>query len=189
MFPVYFKLGLEHILNINAYDHILFLVALCAMYAATEWKKILILVTAFTIGHSITLALSSLGVITLNPDLVEILIPVTILITALGNLFVNSKPKPFWNHNYFFALFFGFVHGMGFSNYFKALLGHEANIITPLLGFNLGVESGQLCIVLIIMVLNYIATGIMNVKQQDWKIVVSILAAILSAYMIWLKIK
>ena len=188
MFPVYFKLGLEHILNISAYDHILFLVALCAMYASTEWKKILILVTAFTIGHSITLALSSLGIITLNTKLVEILIPFTIFITAVGNLLAKPNPKQLWNANYFLALFFGFVHGMGFSNYFKALLGHEANIITPLLGFNLGVEVGQLCIVLIIMLLNYLVVGIGKVKQQQWKIMVSILAAILSAYMVWIRL-
>ncbi len=189
MFPVYLRLGIDHILSVSAYDHILFLVALCAVYAATDWKRILILVTAFTIGHSITLALSSLDIISVKVDLVELLIPITILITALQNLMIKPNPKQRWRPNYFLALFFGLIHGMGFSNYFKALLGKEANIITPLFGFNIGVEIGQLCIVTGIMFLNYLVVSLGKVQQRRWNLMVSILAAVLSVYLIYLKVK
>ncbi|MEO6130460.1 MAG: HupE/UreJ family protein [Saprospiraceae bacterium] len=189
MFPVYLKLGIDHILNIEAYDHILFLVALCAMYAATEWKRILILITAFTIGHSITLALSSLNIISINPNLVEVLIPFTILITSLQNLFSKPRPDLRWRPSYLLALFFGFIHGMGFSTYFKALLGKESSIVNPLFGFNVGVETGQICIVFCILVFNYFIVGVGKVKQTHWNIVVSSIAAILSVYMIILKLK
>lgn len=184
MFQVYLRLGIDHILNVSAFDHIVFIVALCAMYAATDWKRILILVTAFTLGHSITLAMSSLNIISIKPSLVEILIPITILVTALQNLIVQPKPERRWRPNYFLALFFGFIHGMGFSNYFKALLGREISIVLPLLGFNLGVEIGQLCIVICIMILNYLVVHTAKVKQSQWNIVVSIIAAIFSLYMI-----
>lgn len=184
MFQVYLRLGLDHILNVSAFDHIIFIVALCAVYAATDWKKILILVTAFTIGHSITLALSTLEVISVNAELVEILIPVTILLTALQNLVLKPKPNQRWRLNYFLALFFGFIHGMGFSNYFKALLGRETSIVLPLFGFNLGVEVGQLVIVCGVMVLNYLVVRIGKIKQANWNVVVSSIAIILSAYMI-----
>ena len=189
MFPVYLRLGIDHILSISAFDHILFLVALCAVYEVKDWKRILILVTAFTIGHSITLGLSALDFISVKAELVELLIPVTILITSLQNLLMKKKPHQRWRPDYFFALFFGFIHGMGFSNYFKALLGREANIFTPLFGFNLGVEIGQLCVVAGIMILNFFVVSLGKVRQQRWALVVSIIAAILSCYMIFLKLK
>ncbi len=184
MFQVYLRLGIDHILNVSAFDHIVFIVALCAMYAATDWKRILILVTAFTIGHSITLAMSSLNIISIKTEVIEILIPITILITALQNLFVKPKPDQRWRPNYFLALFFGFIHGMGFSSYFKALLGRETSIVLPLFGFNLGVEVGQLCIVACIMVVNYLFVSVGKVKQNKWNLVVSVIAALLSVYMI-----
>lgn len=189
MLPVYLRLGIDHILNVSAYDHILFIIALCAMYSTKDWRRILILVTAFTIGHSITLALSSLNIISVNANLVEVLIPVTILITALQNLLIKISPDQKWRPNYFLALFFGFIHGMGFSTYFKALLGRESSIMLPLFGFNIGVEIGQLCIVACIMFLNFIIVGIIKVKQHHWNVVVSIIAAILSACMIFLRVK
>ncbi|MBK9981262.1 MAG: HupE/UreJ family protein [Saprospiraceae bacterium] len=189
MFQVYLRLGIDHILNISAFDHIVFIIALCAMYAATDWKRILILVTAFTLGHSITLAMSSLNIISLKPELVELLIPITILITAIQNLIVKPKPDQRWRPNYFLALFFGFIHGMGFSNYFKALLGREASIVLPLFGFNLGVEIGQLCIVACIMILNYMVVSVGKVKQSKWNLIVSTLAAILAVYMIVQRIR
>ena len=183
MFRSYLELGFDHILDLNGYDHILFLVALCAVYSTSDWKKILILVTAFTVGHSITLALSSLNIISINADLIELLIPVTILITALLNLFLVPQPGRRWPQ-YFLALFFGFIHGMGFSNYFKALLGREAEIILPLFAFNLGVELGQICIVGIILILNFLATRVVRIPQRSWNLVVSLVAVALSVYMI-----
>lgn len=184
MFGTYFELGFEHILDLNGYDHILFLIALCAAYDSSEWKKILILVTAFTIGHSITLALSSLSIIEVPAYLIELLIPVTILITAIINLGAKPDLSKRWRANYFLALFFGFIHGMGFSNYFKALLGKEAEIIGPLFAFNVGVEIGQICIVAFIVMLNFLIVRLGKIAQRHWNIVVSIMAALLAIYMI-----
>ncbi len=184
MFPIYLDLGFDHILDLNGYDHILFLVALCALYSLKEWRHILILVTAFTIGHSITLALSTLNIIVVNAKLIEVLIPVTIFLTAALNLWMKPNTEKRWRPNYFLALFFGFIHGMGFSNYFKALLGKEADILTPLLAFNIGVELGQLCIVAGILLLNYLVTRFLNVKQRTWTMVVSTIAALLAIYII-----
>jgi hypothetical protein len=185
MFQVYLKLGFEHIADFKAYDHILFLVALCAVYRYSEWKRILILVTAFTIGHSITLALSSLDIIRFNEKLIEILIPATILVTALKNLIWKQNKERLWNIAYLLPLAFGLIHGMGFSSFFKSLLGHEANITLPLFAFNLGVEIGQLCIVIVFMLFNFLFVGIFKIKMPYWTIVISILAAILSLIMIY----
>ncbi len=184
MFGTYLELGFDHILDLNGYDHILFLVALCAAYSSADWKKILILVTAFTIGHSITLALSALSVINVPSEFIELLIPITILVTALINLVAKPDPSQKWRPNYFLALFFGFIHGMGFSNYFKALLGKEAEIIGPLFAFNLGVELGQICIVAVIVLLNFLIVKLGRIAQRHWNIVISIMASLLAIYMI-----
>lgn len=184
MFSVYLELGFDHILDLQGYDHILFIVALCAVFSVRDWKKILILVTAFTIGHTITLALSSLQIIRVNADLIELLIPVTILLTALQNLWRKAGPDTSWKFNYLLALLFGFIHGMGFSNYFRSLLGQEAEILLPLFAFNIGVELGQLIIVAGIMILNAIVVQFGGVKQRYWTIAVSTVAAIMSLIMI-----
>jgi hypothetical protein len=173
-FQLYFQLGIQHILDIKGFDHILFVVALCAIYITRDWKKILILVTAFTIGHSITLALATLRLLKVDSDWVEFLIPTTIAITALSNIF---KPKPSSGRgiqiNYFFALFFGLIHGLGFSNYLRSLLGKEASLFEPLLAFNLGLEVGQLVIVAIFMVVSGILVGIVGINRKDWALVIS----------------
>jgi hypothetical protein len=174
-FKLYFELGVEHILDIQGYDHIMFVVALCAIYAAQDWKKVLILVTAFTIGHSITLALSALEIINFRTDIIEFLIPVTIFITAFSNIIrkQNSLKPGFVNLNYFFGLFFGLIHGLGFSNYLKSLLGRDESIVTQLLSFNLGLELGQIIIVVVFMVISFIFTGLFNVARRDWNLVIS----------------
>ena len=123
MFSTYLELGFDHILDMKGYDHILFVIVLCAVYKVSEWKKILILVTAFTVGHSVTLAMSALNVVSFKAEIIEFLIPLTILITALYNVLEKKKSHLNINWNYVMALFFGFIHGLGFSNYFKALLG------------------------------------------------------------------
>lgn len=173
-FQLYFQLGIQHILDIKGFDHILFVVALCAIYITRDWKKILILVTAFTIGHSITLALATLKLVKVDSDWVEFLIPTTIAITAVSNIF---KPKPSSGRgiqiNYFFALFFGLIHGLGFSNYLRSLLGKEASLFEPLLAFNLGLEVGQLVIVAIFMVVSGILVGIVGINRKDWALVIS----------------
>jgi len=184
MFPVYLQLGFDHIADLKGYDHILFIIALCAVFSVSEWRGILILVTAFTLGHSLTLALSALHILKVSPYLIEVLIPVTILITAVQNF--RYKPSPYrkWNPNYFLALFFGFIHGMGFSNYFRSLLGQEADILIPLLAFNIGVELGQLCIVACIMIADFLVVKIGKVKQLSWNYTVSLVAAVLAVIMI-----
>ena len=177
-FDLYLGLGFDHISDINAYDHILFITALCAVYRVQQWKHILILVTAFTIGHSVTLALSALQVITIPSAFIEFLIPVTILATAFYNVVQKDEIARGKIHiNYFLALFFGFIHGMGFSNYFRALLGGEENIIMPLFAFNIGLEIGQLLIVAIIMALSYLAMNVFHAKHREWNLFISGAAA------------
>jgi hypothetical protein len=175
-FSLYFGLGKDHILDYaNGYDHILFVIALCALYTSRDWKRVLILVTAFTIGHSITLALSSLKIVNVNPDLIEFLIPLTIFITAVSNLFksensIGSKPMQL---NYLYAAFFGLIHGLGFSNYLRSILGKDRGIITQLLAFNLGLEVGQIIIVVLFMSICFILVDLFGLNRRDWKMVIS----------------
>jgi hypothetical protein len=175
-FILYFGLGKDHILDyVNGYDHILFVVALCALYLAEDWRKILILVTAFTIGHSITLALSTLQIISVKTELIEFLIPLTIFITAFSNLFRKEDQitRRVVQTNYGYALFFGLIHGMGFSNYLKAILGKDTSIISQLLAFNLGLEFGQIIVVAIFLALGFISVDLAGVSRRDWKMVIS----------------
>ncbi len=186
IFTTFLTLGFEHISDIKAYDHILFLVALCAIYKLTEWRKILILVTAFTIGHSITLALAALNIISFPTKIVEFLIPVTILITSLFNVWnkeESEKSASIFSKkitiNYFFALFFGTIHGMGFSNFLRSTImpGEEDTLISQLLAFNIGVELGQLMIVGIILAITFLVLNIFKVKQREWNLFISGAAA------------
>jgi hypothetical protein len=175
-FKVYFQEGREHILDYQfGYDHILFVVALCALYLMRDWKRILILVTAFTIGHSVTLAMAALGVIPVNEKLVEFLIPVTIFIAAVSNLVKNEEnlEGSKIQFNYVFALLFGLIHGLGFSNYFRALLGKEQSIVSPLFAFNVGLEVGQIIIVVIFLTLSFIVVDLFGVSRRDWKLIIS----------------
>lgn len=186
LFELYFGLGITHILDIQGYDHILFVIALCTIYSFVEWRKILVLVTAFTIGHSLTLALATLKFISVDAGLIEFLIPVTIAITSALNLF---KPVPekgsFIQLNYFFALFFGLIHGLGFSNFLKSLLGKESSILEPLLAFNLGLELGQLVIVLAFLGLTYLFLNIIKIKKQYWIQTISAIVFVWSILMIY----
>jgi len=174
-FGLYYGLGFDHILDVNGYDHILFVIVLCALYQSSDWKKVLILVTAFTIGHSVTLALATMKIINVNADLIEFLIPVTILITALSNLFTKDDriaEGKIWR-NYLYAGFFGLIHGLGFSNYLRALLGQDQTIILQLFAFNVGLEVGQIIIVGLFMAISFIFVGLGNVTRRDWKMIVS----------------
>jgi hypothetical protein len=184
MLPIYLKLGFDHISDLKGYDHILFIIALCASYSIADWRRILILVTAFTLGYSLTLALSALHLVHLSSGLIEFLIPCTILLSSLQNFWYKPEARKLWRPVYFLALFFGFIHGLGFATYFKALLGKEASIIVPLLGFNLGVELGQLCIVACILMINFLFTRFGKITQRQWTIPVSIITALLSIVMI-----
>jgi hypothetical protein len=174
-FEFYLKLGFEHIANLNGYDHILFLVVLCAVYQINQWRNILILVTAFTIGHSITLFIVSLDFFSIPSRIIKLLIPLTILITSLQNV-INIKQienSSRMGKNYFMALFFGLIHGMDFSNYFKALIMSPDEIVIPLLGFNIGIELGQLLIVLFIVLISFIFLNIIKIKHLKWNLFIS----------------
>ena len=168
-FWLYFGLGKDHIADLNGYDHILFVAALCLGYLPRDWKKILILVTAFTIGHSITLALSALNLVNVSIEWVEFLIPVTIVLTALFN---TRSLKGFEERNmkvvYGLTTFFGLIHGLGFSNYLKSLLGKDSSIISQLLAFNLGLEAGQIIIVALILLLSVICVRGLGVERRNF---------------------
>ena len=174
-FEFYLKLGFEHIANLNGYDHILFLVALCAVYQIKQWRKILILVTAFTIGHSITLFLVSLNIFSIPSSIIKLLIPITIIITCFQNVTEkeNTENSSRMGKMYLMTLFFGLIHGMDFSNYFKALIMSPTDIIIPLLGFNVGIELGQLLIVFFIVFVSYIFLNIIKIKHFKWNLFIS----------------
>ncbi|HJV20792.1 MAG TPA: HupE/UreJ family protein [Sediminibacterium sp.] len=183
-FGLYFKLGYEHIADLKGIDHILFIVALCIRYQFADWKKLLVLVTAFTIGHSITLALSIFDLINYSMSWIEFLIPVTIVITAFSNVFVkkfNFRAK--FPLIYFFALFFGLIHGLGFSNYLKSLMGKDESIVMQLLAFNLGLEAGQLLIVLGILFITLIFVTLFKVNRREYMLYVSAVAFALALEM------
>lgn len=173
-FSAFLTLGFEHISDINGYDHILFIIVLCAIYSPADWKQVLVLITAFTLGHSVTLALATLEIIPVNPALIEFLIPVTILLTAIFNYGHKTRKagSRLWLR-YATALFFGLIHGMGFSNFLKSLLGRDESIVVQLLAFNLGLELGQIAIVLVIMVLAFAFVQVLNTKKREWNLVLS----------------
>jgi len=178
-FPFYLQLGFEHISNLAGYDHILFLIALCAVYKIEQWKKILILVTAFTLGHSVTLILASVSDITLPSHIIKFLIPLTIFLTAIHNVISHQSVEKSskMGRNYLMALFFGFIHGMDFSNYFKALLFGDSSVFIPLLGFNIGIELGQLLVVFFIVAIAFLFLSVFKVKHREWNLFISGAAA------------
>jgi hypothetical protein len=187
---IYLQLGFEHILDPQGYDHILFVIALCANYRLRQWRRVLILVTAFTIGHSLTLALAVLDVLRLPADLIELLIPITILFTAINNLVRGEREvsNQTIRFNYWLALGFGFIHGMGFSNYLRALLGQEGCLGGPLLMFNLGLEAGQVIIVLTVLALAWLGLDKLKLPQRYWNGVISTAIALAALHLIWEKL-
>jgi hypothetical protein len=181
---MYLELGISHISDFNGYDHILFLISLVAMYQFAHWKKLLKLITAFTLGHSISLALSALNFINFSTDIIELLIPVTIIITALLNIFNKSiNQVTFW-FEYTFAMGFGLIHGLGFSILLKNLLGASENMITPLLAFNIGLEIGQIGIVLSILLISLLVSSILTIERREWGILLSGISIGMSIIMI-----
>ena len=176
-FEAYLRLGFAHITDLEGYDHILFIIALCAVYGLRDWRRVLVLVTAFTVGHSITLALATLRLFTYRTEVIEWLIPVTILVTAIANLAAAGKsdaaPPRYPYARYGLALLFGLVHGLGFSNFLRSMLGREASLVQPLLAFNVGLEMGQLLIVAAILAAAFVGTRLLGVARRDWTLVVS----------------
>ena len=175
-FWIFFEKGLRHILNSSVYDHILFLIALAVPYAFKDWKRLLLLVTIFTIGHSLSLLLSVFGVIIVKGNLVEFLIPLTILIVAIFNLFTAGKSSKQDSISIigFITLFFGIIHGLGFAGYFKTLVaGSPQSKLLPLLEFSLGIESSQIIVVFILLILSYIVQTFFRFSKRDWVLVMS----------------
>ena len=173
-FILYFKMGLNHVLDFNAYDHILFLIVLAVVFSFNQFKKIVWLVTLFTIGHSITLALAAFGILSVNMKLVEFLIPVTIFITGTVNIF-TAKQAAGGKHkiNLVLALLFGLIHGLGFSNYFKMMVGKGDYKFFPLLEFALGIEAAQLLIISGILLVGFVFQNFFQVSKRDWILVCS----------------
>lgn len=175
-FWIYFQIGLKHVLDIHAYDHVLFLIALTVPYTFKDWKRILLLVTVFTVGHTLALILSVFGIIAVKVSLVEFLIPITILITAFYHLFTAGKATKNDGLNliFFVTLFFGIIHGLGFSNYFKTILGGTATSkLLPLGEFALGIEAAQLVVVFVVLLLSYIVQTVFRFSKRDWALVMS----------------
>jgi hypothetical protein len=184
-FKLYFGLGTEHILTWEAMDHILFVAALCLRYQIRDWRKVVVLVTAFTIGHSLTLALSALHLVHVNTRLIEFLIPLTIVATACNNLF--QRPGQVEHPSrlpliYFFALFFGLIHGLAFASTFLSLEGREG-LLLHLFAFNLGIEAAQLLVVAIILGISFIFVQLIRLKRIWWVRGVSTLVLIASLKM------
>ena len=185
-FWFYIKLGLEHVLDFGAYDHILFLSALALPFTFKSWKKVLLLATIFTVAHCLSLALSVYGVVVMDVGLIEFMIPLTILLTALFNLiYVKSadEHKTILLHLIATA-FFGLIHGFGFSNYFNMLMAGEEEKLGPLLGFATGIEISQVSIVLSILALAYLLQSIFRVKQSIFVVVGSILIVLVTIPML-----
>jgi hypothetical protein len=175
VFQLYLELGIDHIMDFRGYDHILFILTLCAVYFFKEWKRVLILITAFTIGHSTTLVLATLDIVRFSTGLIEFLIPLTIFLTALFNAAYTSEKvnKQLHTLKYIAALFFGLIHGLGFSNYLHSLLGNESSIVKPLLAFNIGIELGQIIVVLVIMSVTWLVVNVMQARRREWNLLIS----------------
>lgn len=172
-FSIYFKIGFEHIANIGALDHLLFMAALTLRYEFRDWKKLLVLITAFTIGHTITLGLCVADIIDFSKSWIEFLIPVTIAITAFSNIFdKTSLYKSKFPLIYWFALFFGLIHGLGFSNDLKMVIGNNG-LFTKLFAANVGIEAAQIIFVIILLLIQLICTNLFKINKREFLLFVS----------------
>lgn len=179
-FYIWFSTGISHIINWEAYDHVLFLFALCSIYTWKQWKKMLMLITAFTIGHSLTLALSVFQVLTLNMAFVEFLIALTIVVTCLYNIRFNKADEENKNNTSFWmAACFGLIHGLGFASVLKEML-FDDHILLPLFSFNVGLEVGQLFIVIILFSLMHFFRMAFHLKQYALNLFISAGIAIIA---------
>lgn len=172
IFNLYFEIGLKHITDLAGYDHILFLVTLCAVYSIFQWRQLLILITAFTIGHSITLALALMNIILIPSRIIEFLIPMTIFVTSVTNIFQKGTSISAKIHRlkYITAICFGLIHGLGFFNFLRGVLSTEDSLFKPLLAFNLGLEVGQFAIVFCFIIIAFILNKILKVNEREWNL-------------------
>ncbi len=174
-FVFYFKIGWEHIISSTAIDHIFFVAALAAIYMLKDWKQVLILITAFTVGHAITLILGAKNMIEINSTVVEFLIPCTIVLTAVSNLFLKNFTPRSIRINYFLALFFGLIHGLAFAETLKFMLARDQSFITAWLSFSVGLELGQILVVFLILLLAQLLVGILKLNRRYWVTVLSVI--------------
>ena len=167
--------GINHVLDLNGYDHILFLIALSIPYIFKDWKRVLLLVSVFTIGHTLSLMLAAYNVVSVNGKLVEFLIPITILIVAIFNVFTTGKKAKSDKAGilFFSTLFFGIVHGLGFAREFKILVGKTDDKLVTLLEFALGIEFAQIIIVFVVLFLGFLMQTVFRFSKRDWVMVVS----------------
>ena len=186
-FKIYFGIGTHHILTLEAMDHILFVGALCLRYQLKDWRKVVVLVTAFTIGHSITLALTATGSVHIATRWIEFLIPVTIIVTAVNNLLQRREQVDHPSRLpliYFFALFFGLIHGLAFGNGLRSLMGREG-VVLPLLAFNLGIEAAQLLVVALFLLISFIFVQLLKAPKIWWMRIASVVVLVWSLQMAW----
>lgn len=172
-FLVYLKLGINHILDWQGYDHLLFIAAMTWVYRVRHISKLIYLVSAFTLGHSITLALAVIGWVPLPSEWIEALIPLTLIGACISNLFFKlpKAGEPNSGHSFFrfgLVFFFGLIHGLGFSNYLKSLLFPNDELWRPLLGFNLGIEVAQFLLVALVLAINTIGQDLLVIKKKEW---------------------
>jgi len=189
LFSFFFQFGFEHILDPEGFDHIAYVVALCAIFRVSDWRRTALLVTAFTLGHSLTLALVGLDIVQLTPQqkgVVETLIPITIIMTALLNILSAQREQINFKWMYFLTIFFGLIHGLGFSTFFRSSLmpGETGELVQQLLAFNLGVEAGQLVIVFVVLFLSFFVLNILKIKQKNWIVLVSSIAILTAVYLL-----
>lgn len=184
-FSLYYQIGWDHIISDFALDHLLFILVLGVIFSLKDYKKLLILITAFTIGHSVTLVLSSLEVLKINVNLIEFLIPCTIAITAISNfIFINQPKKEIVSH-YLFALFFGLVHGLGFANTIKVMLSSEQDLLLPLFGFNIGIEFAQIFTIFIALLVLEFIIKFTKITKKMVILFVSAIVLAFALFMMW----
>lgn len=182
---IYIILGFEHISDWRGFDHILFIVTLCSIFTWQHWKNVALLVTAFTLGHTLTLALAAFKLIVFNTSIIELLIAVTILITAIVNIWISRMPhKQNYKLHYLFAVVFGCVHGMGFSIFFSSLMMEGMDLLIPLFSFNIGLEFGQLIIVIVYFFISFLIQKYSNISKNSWTLIMSVIAGSMALAMV-----
>jgi hypothetical protein len=181
----YFEIGWQHIIAWDALDHLLFVLALSAIYLIRNWKQVLVLITAFTIGHSLTLVLSVYNIVSVDGKWVEFLIPCTIIVTAVLNLLEKDYQPKSLKLNYFLAGFFGLIHGLGFANAIRFMLAKDQSIGWSLFSFNIGLEAGQIVVVAVILILSFLAVNKAGLKRKWWVLGLSMIALSIGFKMAW----
>jgi len=172
-FWFYTNYGVNHVLDVNGYDHVLFLIVLAIPYLFIDWKRVLLLVSVFTIGHTLSLLLAAYNVVSIQADLVEFLIPVTIFIVAMYNVFKAGKKSRKIAVLFISTLFFGLIHGLGFAREFTMLIGKAEQKIIPLLEFALGIEIAQIIVVFLVLFIGFLLQTVFRISKRDWIMVIS----------------